>query len=418
MRKLFLALFLLARTLSADDARELTLARELLDDAVIRNDEEGMRLVRERVLRLIAEADDRTVLRDAHYLVALSTNLELFSGQRNLATSAALIATGIRHADRAIELDPKFADGWMISAMLRGSARRMGVAVPADPPGSPSRLLHAVELDPNSPGVATFHGMIRSFNPAGPAGAEGVRIFEQLAARLDADRAATGRRFGLWDAYAHAWMLFVRMATDDPHPEMLRPEAARLLEQRPDFALGRQIADQLAERRFAGAPNVQWQRVLTDAGGDGSNPKSPDVIAVDRADSGDRLWYRVSFREPLPRSFGVNLIFDRDGDPSTGMPWWGNGSTFRFDRLVTAWITRDGDRYSGIAGVTDDDGARGGRLMKLATDVVIAMGGDERSVMVGVPRGVLALTDKSAMIAAGGTHLAWNDDATSASNSR
>ena len=100
------------------------------------------------------------------------------------------------------------------------------------------------------------------------------------------------------------------------------------------------------------------------------------------------------------------------------MPWWGNGSTFRFDRLVTAWITRDGDRYSGLVGVTDDDGARGARLAKLTNDVLVAKGSDERSVMVGVPRAALALTDKSAMIAAGGTHLAWNDDATSASNSR
>lgn len=418
MRKLLVALLLLTRTLFADDSRELTLAREMLEDAVIRNDEEGMRLVRERLLRLIAGADDRTVLRDAHYLVALSANSEVFSGQRDAGANEALLTAGIRHSDRAIELDPKFAEGWMISAMVRGNARRMGVPAPQDAPGSPSRFLRAVELDPNAAGVATFHGMIRSFNPAGPAGTEGVKIFEQLVARLDADRAATGRRFGLWDAWADAWMLFVRMATDDPQPAALRPAAARLLEQRPDFALARQIADQLAERRFAAAPGVQWQPVLTDATGDGINPKWADVVAVDRAESSERLWYRVSFREPLPRSFGVNLIFDRDGDPSTGMPWWGNGSTFRFDRLVTVWITRDGDRYSGIAGVTDDDGARGARLMKLTTDVLVVMAGDERSVMVGVPRGVLALSDKSAMIAAGGSHLAWNDDATSASNSR
>jgi hypothetical protein len=120
----------------------------------------------------------------------------------------------------------------------------------------------------------------------------------------------------------------------------------------------------------------------------------------------------------MPRSFGVNIVVDRDGDPASGMPWWGTGSTFRFDRLVTAWISRDGDRYFGRIGVTDEDGARGFRLSKLSDDVQLAMGSDDRTVIVGVPRAVLGLTDKSAAVVAGGSHLVWNDDAASAAKSR
>jgi len=89
----------------------------------------------------------------------------------------------------------------------------------------------------------------------------------------------------------------------------------------------------------------------------------------------------------------------------------GEGRLFSLERPLRADARLGGHFVLGHVDAT-------GWLTKLATDVVIAMGGDERSVMVGVPRGVLALTDKSAMIAAGGTHLAWNDDATSASNSR
>ena len=398
MGKLIVLLFL-ALPVFAD---ELALARQMLEDAVIRNDAEGMRLVRERVLRLVPETTDVMVLRDAHYLAALSANFELFSGQRDAAALARLTESGIRHADRAVELDPKFAEGWMLSAIFRRGTGR-------------DRFARALELDANAPGVAFFNGMVRSFNPAGPAPPASIQLIDQLAARLDADRAATGRRFGLWDAYAHAWRLFARMASDEPQPVALRPEVARLLAQRPDFALARQIDDALRERAFVAAPSASWQPLLTDAANDGSNPKLPDILAVERAEDADRLWYRVTFREPLPRSFGVNLVFDRDGDPATGMPWWGTGSTFRFDRLVTAWITRDGDRYSGNVGVTDDDGARGARLAKLTSDFDIAIG--ERSVILGVPRSVLALTDASRMIAAGGSHLAWNDDVTSVSKS-
>ncbi|HYI12451.1 MAG TPA: hypothetical protein VEK57_25580 [Thermoanaerobaculia bacterium] len=140
----------------------------------------------------------------------------MFSGYRDAGATAALIAIGIRHVDRAIALDERFAEGWMLAALLHGRI-----------PGPVNRFARALELDANAPGVAFFQGMLRSFNPVGPAPPEGVKIFEELVVRLDADRAATGRRFGMWDAQAHAWMLFVRMASDEPHPETLRPAAAR-----------------------------------------------------------------------------------------------------------------------------------------------------------------------------------------------
>ncbi|HYC62023.1 MAG TPA: hypothetical protein VEK79_20900 [Thermoanaerobaculia bacterium] len=418
---IILAILLVPTLAAADVARDLGLAREMLEDAAIRDDEEGLRLVRERLLRIAAEAADDRTLRDAHHLIALSAHFELYTGRRDLSTATRLVETGIRHADRAVRLDERFADGWMLSAMLRGSARNVGLTVPPDPAGSPSRFARATELDPNSPGVALFSGLLQSFDPAGPARPQGVKLLEQLVARLDADRAATGRRFGLWDANAHMFLVMVRRASNDPRSESLRADTTRLLAQRPDHAQTRQIAETLTDRRFADAnafANVTWEPALTDPANDGKDPKLPDVIAVERGATADRHWYRVTFREPLPRAFGVNLAFDRDGDPSTGMRWWGTGSTFRFDRLVTAWIARDGDRYFGAAGVTSDDAARFFRLANISTDIAITMTNDDRSVVLGIPRTALSLMDTSTMIAAGGSHLVWNDDATSASNSR
>jgi hypothetical protein len=415
MRNLFVLLLVLALPLPAAE-RELVLAREMLEDAVIRDDADGIALSRERLLRGVAEGDG-TVLRDAHYLVALSAYFESFSAFRDAGASARIAAMGIRHADRAIQLDPQFAEAWMLSSTLRWTAQRLGRPAPADLAGSPNRFARALELGAGAPAVAFSNGMIRSFNPNGPAQAEGVRIFDELVARLDADRAATGRRFGLWDAQAHAWKILVRMAAADPNAETLRALSERLMEQRPDFALGQMIADAVAERRFVATPALSWQPFLTDAAGDGKDPSLPDVIAVDRAESADRWWYRVTFREPVPRSFGVNLVVHH-GDPGSGMRWWGAGSSFRFDRLVTVWISRDGDRYFGRAGVTDEDGARGARLSKITSDIHVAIANGDRSVVIGVPRDALALTEASTIIAAGGSHLVWNDDAVSATKSR
>src|SRR5262249_21241014 len=252
MRNLLMLFLLLALPLRAAD-RELGLAREMLDDAVIRDDVEGMRLVRERLVRIAAETDDRTVMRDAYYLAALSSLFEPFSGWRDAATSARIAATGIRYANHALEIDPKFADAAVIVAMLKRSG----------PPKD-------IDLAGSIPG-AFYSAMFRSFNPAGAAPPEGVKAFDDLAARLDADPAASARRFGLGDAEAHAWQVMVRIAQDEPRAEAMRPMVARLLEQRPDFALGQQLAAAVAERHFVAAPAVTWQPFLTDVANDGKN---------------------------------------------------------------------------------------------------------------------------------------------------
>ena len=259
MRNALIFILLLLAVLPAVAAdRELALAREMLEDAVVRDDADGMQLARERLLRIAADATDRTVLRDAHYLAALSAFFESLSAYRDVSASGRLAAAGIRHADRALELDPKFADAWIISAALRRNASRAGQVVPPDPAGAPNRGAKAIELDAKSPLVAFMSGIVRSMNLAGAANPEGVKIIDDLAARLDADRAATGRRFGLYDAQAHAWKILVRIASDEPSAETLRPMAARLMEQRPDFALGQFIAESVAEHRFVAALKKRW----------------------------------------------------------------------------------------------------------------------------------------------------------------
>src|SRR5712671_1397503 len=146
---ILILLFLVALPALAAD-RELALAREMLEDAIVRDDADGMQLARERLLRIAADATDRTVLRDAHYLAGLSAFFESLSAYRDVGTSGRLAVTGIRHADRALELDPQFADAWILSAALRRNAQRAGQVVPPDPPGAPNRVAKAIELDAKS----------------------------------------------------------------------------------------------------------------------------------------------------------------------------------------------------------------------------------------------------------------------------
>src|ERR1043166_1123137 len=93
-----LIFILLAAVLPARAAdRELTLAREMLEDTILRDDAEGMQLARERLLRILAEANDCPTLPDGHYLIALSAFFESLSAYVDAGTSGRAAAAGIPH---------------------------------------------------------------------------------------------------------------------------------------------------------------------------------------------------------------------------------------------------------------------------------------------------------------------------------
>ena len=124
----------------------------------------------------------------------------------------------------------------------------------------------------------------------------------------------------------------------------------------------------------------------------------------------DLLWFRVAlFGKPNEEAFGVNLVFDTGGDDAIKMNWWGANKTFKFDRLVTAWVTRQGDRYQGTMGVGDVAGAQAKRFNNLSQDnLQLRVEGD--SIIIGVKRTDITDKMKMKLIAAVGSNERWNDD--------
>jgi hypothetical protein len=53
-------------------------------------------------------------------------------------------------------------------------------------------------------------------------------------------------------------------------------------------------------------------------------------------------------------------------------------------------------------------------MMKLSTDLLLRVGDDGKSLLVGVPASALELGAGARVIAAGGTNLLWNDNLTAA----
>jgi hypothetical protein len=155
-----------------------------------------------------------------------------------------------------------------------------------------------------------------------------------------------------------------------------------------------------------------WTVLAFDAKGDGRDSSLPDAAQLSyRYDKQqDMLWFRVSlYGKPDEGGFGVNIVVDTGGDDAAKMNWWGANKDFKFDKLVTAWVTRSESGYEGTIGVGDAAGVKAKNFNNLLqNNLQIRIEGD--SMVIGLKR--TDLTDKMKMnlIAAVGSNREWNDD--------
>jgi pimeloyl-ACP methyl ester carboxylesterase len=155
-----------------------------------------------------------------------------------------------------------------------------------------------------------------------------------------------------------------------------------------------------------------WTVLAVDPKDDGRDPSLADAAQLSyRYDKQqDLLWFRVSlYGKPNEESFGVNIVVDTGTDDAAKMNWWGANKDFKFDKLVTAWVSRGNGGYQGTIGVGDAAGAKAKKFNNLLqNNLQIRVEGD--SILIGMKR--TDLTDKMKMnfIAAVGSNQQWNDD--------
>jgi pimeloyl-ACP methyl ester carboxylesterase len=167
---------------------------------------------------------------------------------------------------------------------------------------------------------------------------------------------------------------------------------------------------------FLIVPVVAVAQVYTvisfDGKGDGRDPSLADAaqLAYRYDKEQDILWFRIAvYGKANEQAFGVNLVIDSGGDEASKMNWWGGNKTFKFDKLVTASVTRTDKAYAGTIGVADAAGIAQQRMNNLRqNNLQISVEGD--SILIGIKR--TDITDKSKMnlVVAVGSNEQWNDD--------
>jgi pimeloyl-ACP methyl ester carboxylesterase len=155
-----------------------------------------------------------------------------------------------------------------------------------------------------------------------------------------------------------------------------------------------------------------WTVLAFDPRGDGRDPSLADAAQLScRYDKEqDLLWFRVSlYGKPNEESFGVNIAVDTGADDPGKMNWWGANKDFKFDKLITAWVTRNNGSYQGTIGVGDAAGARAMKFNNLLqNNLQVRVEGD--SILIGMKRADLTDKMKMYLIAAVGSNQQWNDD--------
>src|SRR5438552_9057067 len=134
---------------------------------------------------------------------------------------------------------------------------------------------------------------------------------------------------------------------------------------------------------------AQIYTVLTfDAKDDGRDPSLADAAQLSyRYDKQqDLLWFRVSlYGKPDQESFGVNIVLDTGADEAAKMNWWGANKGFKFDKLITAWVTRGNNGYQGTLGVGDVAGVKARNINNLLqNNLQLRVEGD--SILIGFKR--------------------------------
>lgn len=160
-----------------------------------------------------------------------------------------------------------------------------------------------------------------------------------------------------------------------------------------------------------GLAALRWILAAEDAAGDGLRSGLPDARSLSWAPGPEgRIWFRVTLAEAPPeRWMGVNVALDGDEDRDNGMAWWGTNA-FRFDLLVTAYLTRVEGGWLGMLGVANAEDVARGVMSGVTGDVVAAIDRDGRALLVGVPREALPTGGPIRLIATVGSSMVNNDD--------
>lgn len=343
----------------------------------------------------------------ADYVILLST--------RPSAGSIERAREGESHLERALELRPRDTESLALLVLTLWMRARLE-------PDSTVQLIEkgrallkgALDHAPNAPALVAAAGLGMLFSPT--TRSAGVARLES-AAEAYRDRPERFPKGNWWRVITLTWAGGGYLNALDADPDRARALFDEALRTNGGAEMIRELyGPQTKILDFSEPPRISessWDLLAMDPVGDGLSPDLPDASSVAIRGDGELTWFRIELGAPITADrFGINVAIDTDENQETGRPWWGENRTFTFDRLITAWVVRQGSgRFFGVVGVADAEHATAQRFSNIARNTVrLALAEDDRVLFVGVRDSDLDDDGSFRAVVAVGSNTDWNDD--------
>lgn len=359
----------------------------------------------------------------AHYLLGLADLCSVLRTNTapdddDVEHTLAVLERATERLTRAAELDPGEADACAAAALCAMQPFYLGSAGPDQPSVLGGWIARARSADPERTSVRLLEAFVAA--SSGLTSDETVEAamdrFAELAADVREELRRTEREPDFWELFAPVMAARALVFAPRPRPGEAAEIVDALLEVAPDLRMATHflrpfvtVREPLPRERWR---DLAWEELGGELELDAAAEGFPDAVAVRHHRDGDGAsWFRIELAAPPPPdAFGINLVVDADGSPATGTPWWGGNGAFVFDRLVSAWVARDGTgRYRGAVGVTDDASAKAGEMTNLGDGTVgFAVDVEGTAFVLRVPAGVLG--ERARFLVAVGSNAQWSDD--------
>lgn len=423
---------LLALACFSGQTNEFAAARARLLETSMNADSAGMVQTRQRFEKLLQNekiARNDSLAAWAHYYIAFANwqiSFVTFGNRR--PETIKLNDEALAHLTETLKLRENFPEAYSVMRRCQYWVATLdqtrGRAIWKE---SMAALKKAQEFAPEHPVVMLEEAINLFYIPPQMGGDQqkGLERFEAALRRFEAQPAKDAAHARWWKATTH--MMYGQAYLGVGNIEAAEQECRAALRLEPDYAYVKntmlpmtQHVPALGMRDFADAT---WTPLANDSESDGWNPAWAAIKALSYfydADA-DTVWLKLDLtRLPNPNAFGINLVIDADEDQSNGASWWGGNRAFKFDRLVTVWVVKNGAHaYRGAVGVGDFRGVTEGRYLNLFQNNV-AFRADSASNMMWLGLKSSALDDDGRMnlIAAVGSNAGWNDDVPDSSSVR
>jgi tetratricopeptide (TPR) repeat protein len=408
---------------SHQDADEFAWAKATFLEVSMKADSSAIVQARQRFERLLQ--DERFMSNDSlaawtHYYIALDDWLLTFVTFGNQEGQKKLMDDALAHLDAATKIKTDLVDAYAV--MRRCLYWRYFLdpsTVKTFGTESQAALQKAKALAPDNPLVILEEAIDLFYKPAAAGGnqEQGLARFQEAIARFEQQPKKDVAYVKWWQAMTYMILGQAYLGVEKPGEAERAFQAALALE--PDFEMVKngmlpmtQLVTPPPRRSFNG---VSWTTLATDSANDGRNPNWADVksLALYNDAGSDTLWLKLDLsRFPNPNAFGINLVVDTDQNQQTGANWWGGNKSFRYDKLASVWVVKDGENsYRGTVGIADLHGVRLNRYTNLfRNNLAFSADGNKKTMLLGLKRADIDDDGNFNIIAAVGSNVGWNDD--------